>query len=183
MRKIFISLFLICLTTFITSCSAGISGLQSYVNAGQGYEFLYPNGWIPVDVKNASPGVDVVFRDLIERGENLSVIISDVPSDKTLEDLGTPTDIGYRFFKTVNNNPELNREADFITAESRQVKDKTYYLLEYEVKTPNQPSRHNIASVSVSRGKLFTFNLSTSEKRWSQVKDTFEIAAKSFTIR
>ena len=80
MRKIFISLFLICLTTIISSCSAGVSGLQSYVNTAQGYEFLYPNGWIPVDVKNASPGVDLVFRDLIERGENLSVVISDVPA-------------------------------------------------------------------------------------------------------
>ncbi len=183
MKKIFISLLLICLTTLIASCSAGVSGLQSYVNTAQGYEFLYPNGWIPVDVKNATPGVDVVFRDLIERGENLSVIISDVPSDKTLEDLGTPTDIGYRFFKAVNNSPELNREADFITAESRQVNNKTYYLLEYEVKTPEQPARHNIATVAVSRGKLFTFNLSTSEKRWNQVKDTLTIAAKSFTIR
>ena len=183
MRKIFISLFLICLTIFTTSCSAGISGLQSYVNTAQGYEFLYPNGWIPVDVKNASPGVDVVFRDLIEKGENLSVIISDVPADKTLEDLGTPTDVGYRFFKAVNNNPDLKRETDFITAESRQVNDKTYYLLEYEVETPDRPARHNIATVAVSRGKLFTFNLSTSEKRWSQVEDTFEIAAKSFTVR
>ncbi len=183
MLRIFISLLLISLTTLISSCSAGVSGLQSYVNPAQGYEFLYPNGWIAVDVKNASSGVDVVFRDLIERSENLSVIISDVPSDKTLEDLGTPTDIGYRFFKAVNNNPELNREADFITAESRQVNDKTYYLLEYEVETPDQPARHNIATVAVSRGKLFTFNLSTTEKRWNQVKDTFTVAAKSFTVR
>ncbi len=183
MLRILISLLLISLTTIISSCSAGISGLQSYVNPAQGYEFLYPNGWIPVDVKNSSPGVDVVFRDLIERSENLSVIISDVPADKTLEDLGTPTDVGYRFFKAVNGNPDLNREADFITAESREIKDKTYYLLEYKVETPEQPDRHNIASVAVSRGKLFTFNLSTSEKRWSKVKDTFEIAVKSFTIR
>ncbi|HHP7232053.1 MAG TPA: photosystem II reaction center PsbP [Xenococcaceae cyanobacterium] len=183
MLRLLISLLLIALTTLVSSCNAGISGLQSYVNPAQGYEFLYPNGWIPVDVKNASPGVDVVFRDLIERSENLSVIISEVPLDKTLEDLGTPTDVGYRFFKAVNDNPELNRAADFITAESRQVNDKTYYLLEYEVETPDQPLRHNIATVAVSRGKLFTFNLSTTQKRWEQVKDTFEIAAKSFTVR
>ena len=183
MFRIFISLLLISLTTLVSSCSAGVSGLQSYVNPSQGYEFLYPNGWIPVDVKNASPGVDIVFRDLIERGENLSVIISDAPSDVALEDLGTPTDVGYRFFKAVNNNPDLNRETDFLTAESRQVNDKTYYLLEYEVETPDQPARHNIATVVVSRGKLFTFNLSTTEKRWNQVKDTFEVAAKSFTVR
>ena len=183
MLRLFITLCLISLTTLITSCSAGISGLQSYVNTAQGYEFLYPNGWLPVTVENASTGVDLVYRDLIERTENLSVIISEVPEGKKLEDLGTPTDVGYRFLKAANNIPNSDRETDFISAEAREGKDKTYYILEYEVETTNEAPRHNIASVAVSRGKLFTFNLSTTEKRWPKVKETFEIAAKSFTVR
>lgn len=181
MLRLVITLCLISLTTLISSCSAGISGLQSYVNTSAGYEFLYPNGWIPVTVTGGSSNVSVVYRDLVERSENLSVIISDVPTDETLEDLGTPTEVGYRFFKSVND--EQNRETDFISAESRQRKDQTYYILEYEVALPNDVIRHNIASVAVSRGKLFTFNLSTSEQRWSNVKDVFEIAARSFTVR
>ena len=181
MLRLLITLCLISLTTLISSCSAGISGLQSYVNTAEGYEFLYPNGWIPVTVSGGSSNVSVVYRDLIERSENLSVIISDVPADETLEDLGSPTEVGYRFVKDVNDDSE--RETDFISAESRQRKDQTYYILEYEITLPNDVMRHNIASVAVSRGKLFTFNLSTSEDRWSNVKDTFEIAARSFTVR
>ncbi len=183
MLKIFLTICLVCMTTLISSCSAGVSGLQSYVNTAQGYEFLYPNGWLPVTVKNASAGVDLVYRDLVERSENLSVIISDVPKDIKLEDLGSPTDVGYRFLKAVNKKPENQKETDFISAEAREGKDKKYYILEYEVESPEEPTRHNIASVAVSRGKLFTFNLSTTERRWSNVKDTFEIAAKSFTVR
>ena len=171
------------MTTLISSCSAGVTGLQSYVNTAQGYEFLYPNGWLPVTVKNASAGVDLVYRDLVERSENLSVIISDVPEGQTLEELGTPTDVGYRFLKAVNNDPNNDKETDFISAEAREGRDKTYYILEYEVENPDQTIRHNIASVAVSRGKLFTFNLSTTDKRWPKVKETFEIAAKSFTVR
>ena len=114
MLRLLITLCLISLTTLISSCSAGISGLQSYVNASEGYEFLYPNGWIPVTVSGASPNVSVVYRDLIERSENLSVIVSDVPADQTLEDLGTPTEVGYRFFKAVND--DRDRETDFISA-------------------------------------------------------------------
>ncbi len=181
MLRLLITLCLISLTTLISSCSAGITGLQSYVNTSQGYEFLYPNGWIPVTVTDASPNVSVVYRDLVERSENLSVIISDVPADETIEDLGTPTEVGYRFFKAANDDNA--RETDFISAESRQRNDQTYYILEYEVTLPNDVIRHNIASVAVSRGKLFTFNLSTSEERWSNVQDTFEIAARSFTVR
>ena len=178
-----LSILLIFLSITLSSCSVGVSGLKSYVNPTQGYEFLYPNGWIPVDLKNPSQGVDVVFRDLVERTENLSVIISDVPADKSLQDLGTPSEVGYRFLNLVNNDPNLDVESAFLRADSREVADKTYYLLEYEVDLPEQAKRHNLASVAVSHGKLFTFNLSTPERRWDTVKDTFEIAAQSFSVR
>lgn len=182
MWKSLIASVLIIVSIVVSGCSAGISGLQSYVNPSQGYEFLYPNGWIPVDLKNPASGLDVVFRDLIERSENLSVIVNDVPADSTLKDLGTPSEVGYRFFKLLDH-PNSDRQAQFLTAESRERDGQTYYLLEYEVELPNQPPRHNVASVAVSRGKLFTFNLSTNSDRWSRVKDTFEVAARSFTVR
>ena len=174
---------LIVLSLVLSSCSAGVSGLQSYVDTAKGYEFLYPNGWIPVNLSKSSKGVDLVFRDLVERTENLSVIIGEVPDDVTLEDLGSPSDVGYRLLKLINNSPNSERQAEFIRAESRQNKDKTYYLLEYEEDLPTQGSRHNLASVAVSRGKIFTFNLSTPQRRWDKVKDTFEVAAKSFSVR
>ena len=184
MFKSFFAGLLIVLSLVISSCSAGVSGLQSYVNTSKGYEFLYPNGWIPVTLgTSARSSVDVVFRDLVERTENLSVIINDVPEDKTLEDLGTPSQVGYRLLKAINKTPNSNVEAEFLRAESRQNKDKTYYLLEYEESLPDQEPRHNIASVSVSRGKIFTFSLSTPQRRWDNVKDSFEVAAKSFTVR
>jgi photosystem II oxygen-evolving enhancer protein 2 len=183
MFKSIVAGFLIVLSLVLSSCSAGVSGLQSYVDASKGYEFLYPNGWIPVNLGKSAGKVDLVFRDLVERTENLSVIVNEVPEDKTLEDLGSPSDVGYRFLKMINNNPNSDRQAEFIRAESRQLNDKTYYLLEYEVELPEQGTRHNLASVAVSRGKIFTFNLSTPERRWNKVKDTFEVAANSFSVR
>ncbi|MBW4534889.1 MAG: photosystem II reaction center PsbP family protein [Pleurocapsa minor HA4230-MV1] len=184
MFKSFCAGLLIVLSLVITSCSTGVTGLQSYVNTSKGYEFLYPNGWIPVNLgTSARKTVDVVFRDLVERTENLSVIINEVPDGKTLEDLGSPSEVGYRLLKVINSTPKGEREAEFIRAEARENKDKKYYLLEYEEEIPEQGTRHNIASVAVSRGKIFTFNLSTPEKRWDTVKDSFEVAVKSFTVR
>ena len=184
MFKPFFAGLLIVLSLVISSCSTGVSGLQSYVNTSKGYEFLYPNGWIPVNLgTSARRTVDVVFRDLVERTENLSVIIDEVPDGKTLEDLGSPSEVGYRLLKVINSTPNSEREAEFIRAESRDNKDQKYYLLEYEENLPEQGERHNIASVAVSRGKIFTFNLSTPQRRWDKVKDSFEVAAKSFTVR
>lgn len=184
MFKSFVAGALIVLSLVLSSCAAGVSGLQSYVNTSKGYEFLYPNGWIPVNLGASAKGsVDVVFRDLVERTENLSVIINEIPEGKTLEDLGSPSEVGYRLLKLINSNPKSERQTEFIRAESREGKDKTYYLLEYEEDLPNQGERHNLASVAVSRGKIFTFNLSTPQKRWDKVKDTFEVATRSFSVR
>lgn len=183
LKSIF-SLILIFLTLTISSCSAttSISGLHSYTNPSHGYQFLYPNGWMPVDVKNASDGVDIVFRDFIETGENLSVIISDVDKDKQLEDLGTPTDVGYRFMKMVNEKSNSQREAELISASQKEYNLKNYYILEYKVKLANNQTRHNIANVATSNGKLYTFNISTTESRWQTVENLFKTVANSFTL-
>ena len=182
MFKSLIASILTILTVGLFGCSIGVSGLQSYIDASNGYEFLYPNGWIAVDVQDASEGVDVVFRDLVQRSENLSVIISEVSEEQNLENLGTPTDVGYRFMQMVNNNSNAERKAELINAQKREANAKSYYILEYEVKLPNNQARHNLASVVVNKGKLFTFNISTTENRWRTVKDLFKVVANSFTV-
>ncbi len=163
----------------LTGCNISpTSGLQSYVDSTDGYQFLYPNGWVEMKV---SSGPDVVFRDLIESTENASVVFSPVTNDKTLADLGTPSEVGYKLSKSAIAPPGSGREAELISAEKREAGDKTYYILEYAVTLPNQ-KRHNIASVAVSRGKLFTFNASTAENRWPKVADTFHRMINSFAV-
>ncbi|MCW6036784.1 photosystem II reaction center PsbP family protein [Spirulina subsalsa FACHB-351] len=180
MRKNLI-VFLSVILVLLTACTAGVGNLQTYVSANQGYEFKYPNGWVQVMVEDASEGVDVVFRDIVEQSENLSLIISDVPPDKTLSELGTPSEVGYRFLK-VTNQKNLEREVELISAELEKNEGNVYYILEYAVTFANQQKRHNIASVAVSQGQLFTFNLSTVERRWPQVKGVFNAVVRSFMV-
>ncbi|PSB66499.1 photosystem II oxygen evolving complex protein PsbP, partial [filamentous cyanobacterium CCP1] len=52
---------------------------------------------------------------------------------------------------------------------------------EYVVQLPNQV-RHNLASVAVRRGQLFTLNLSTTERRWEKIQDTFYKVVESFSV-
>lgn len=178
MLKAVAAVILLVLSLGLHGCASGVSGLKSYVDAIDGYEFLYPNGWLPVNVTN---GPDVVFHDIIERSENISVVISSVAEGKTLADLGTPGEVGYQLQKNAIAPANSGREAELVNAEARQSGDKTYYLLEYSVKLPNQ-QRHNLASVGVSRGKLYTFNASTTEQRWGTMQNTFEKVAKSFSV-
>lgn len=181
LRKRAIAALSVLCAMLLVACGSGVGSLQGYTSGTYGYQFLYPNGWIPVNVTNASEGVDVVFRDLVEYSENLSVIISDVPSDKDLSALGTPTDVGYRFMKEASQSGD--RLPELIRAESRtDDKGQTYYTLEYKVALPGGRTRHDLATVAVKYGKLYTFNLSTPEARWSQVEPTFNVMIQSFQV-
>lgn len=178
MLKAIAALLLLVLSLGLHGCTTGISGLKSYVDSTDGYEFLYPNGWVPIQV---TTGPDIVFRDLVEQTENVSVIFSEVPKGKTLKDLGTPGEVGYQLQKNAIAPPNSGRQAELVNAEARESGDKTYYLLEYNVKLPNQ-ERHNLASVAVSRGKLYTFNASTTERRWNKMQNVLEQVVKSFSV-
>lgn len=182
MLKSVISIILIIFTITLTSCTSALSGLQGYVDNIDGYQFLYPNGWMSVDVKSISEGVDVVYTDFLEPSENLSVIISKIDSNKNLVDLGTPTDVGYKFMQMVNQDSNNGREAELISAEKREQNLQNYYLLEYKVKLSDNQYRHNLASVTTKNGKLYTFNISTTESRWQSVEDLFKTVTKSFSL-
>ncbi|MBD2204037.1 photosystem II reaction center PsbP family protein [Calothrix sp. FACHB-1219] len=158
---------------------AAAAGFKSFVNTDNGYEFLYPNGWVQVKVAN---GPDVVFHDLIELSENVSVVISPVSEGKTLAELGTPTEVGYKLGKAALAPPDSGRTAELVNAAQQEVNGKIYYLLEYLVKLPNNQQRHNLASVAVSRGKLFTFNASVPERRWQKLKNAIDEAVSSFSV-
>jgi photosystem II oxygen-evolving enhancer protein 2 len=163
----------------LQGCVSAGAGLKSFVNTYSGYEFLYPNSWVEVKVAD---GPDVVLHDLIEETENISVVISPVPDNKSLAQLGSPSEVGYKLSKNAIAPPGSGREADLINAESRAVGTETYYLLEYLVQFPNKVARHNIASVVVRRGQLFTLNLSTTEQRWQKNQDLFKQIVDSFNV-
>lgn len=173
---------LLVLSVSLPGCSNAAGGLESYSNPTKGYEFLYPKSWVSLDLSDSAGKVDAVFRDLVERTENLSVVINEVPEDQTLSGLGSPAEVGYRLLKTAIAPPDSNREAELISAQTRSGDAHDYYKLEYEVKLPGEELRHNLASVAVTRGKLFTLNLSTPQRRWENRKDQFETVVDSFSV-
>lgn len=180
MLKSLLAIVLVILSLSLVSCNNSAAGFNNYVNVTKGYEFLYPNGWENIKVNSPSKGVDVVFRDIIERTTNLSVVISSVPPEKSLANLGTATDVGYQLLKTTLSNS--HRQVDLMSASTQETGGKIYYLLEYEAKLPNYPQRHNLASVTVNRDQLFTFNLSTPQTNWQDFKNQYQIVVNSFQV-
>ncbi len=179
MLKRILAVVLVVLSLSLQGCvTTPTAGLKSYVDSIDGYKFLYPNGWLPVSVTS---GPDVVFHDIIEETENVSVVINPVAGNKTLAELGSPGEVGYQLGKSAIAPPDSGRQAELVNAEARTVGNKLYYLLEYAVKMGDR-ERHNLASVAVSRGKLYTFNASTPEDRWDKMQTLLERTVKSFSV-
>ncbi|MEM6502156.1 MAG: photosystem II reaction center PsbP [Cyanobacteria bacterium P01_C01_bin.89] len=165
-------------TLVLQSCASATGGLQAYTDTSRGFQFLYPVGWVQVDVKS---GPVVVFRDLINETENISVVINPIPEGQSLKDLGTPTEVGYRLSKSAIAPPDSGRTAELINTAQREVDGTSYYIFEYLVQLPGQV-RHDVASVAVSRGQLYTLNISTRESRWEEVQSIFDVMVTSFKV-
>jgi photosystem II oxygen-evolving enhancer protein 2 len=179
MWKRIVLILLLMFSFSLSHSSVAVAAGKSYVDTTDGYEFSYPNGWVQVKVAN---GPDVVFHDIIEVSENVSVVISPVPEGKTLQELGTPTEVGYKLGKNALAPEGSGRKAELVDAQELESNGKTYYILEYAISLPNNRKRHNVASVAVSRGKLFTFNASIPERRWGKMKRMIEESVNSFSV-
>lgn len=181
MLKRLAALILMFATMFgLQACSGSAPvSLLDYVNSYQGYQFSYPTGWLEVNVSN---GPDVVFHDIINPTENVSVVVSPVAEGKTLEELGGPTEVGYKLSKSITEMAGGSREVELLNAQNVETGEgKTYYILEYLASTP-EGQRHNLASAIVRRGQLFTFNASVPEARWKRLKSSLTQSVASFSV-
>ena len=172
------SLVAMALALLVTACSGTTAGLNGYQSPDGRYAFLYPTGWIRAQV---SGGPSVVFHDLINSDETLSLVISEVTPDSDLTSLGSPVAVGEALCRNVIAPEGSGRQADLVQADERQQGGRTFYDLEYAVHLQDR-DRHELATVVVDRGRLYTFAASTNEIRWPKVKDLFAQVVTSFNL-
>ena len=73
------------------------------------------------------------------------------------------------------------RDAELVEANEREVSGHTFYDLEFAVHLQDR-DRHELATVVVDRGRLYTLATSTNENRWPKVKGLFKEVVESFTL-
>jgi len=171
-------LFPLLLAVVLAGCSAAAGGLNSFQSPDGRYAFLYPTGWTRVQV---SGGPQLVFHDLINSDETLSLVVSDVTPEGNLEELGSAVAVGERLRRIAIAPDGSGRAAELVQAQEREQGGRTFYDLEYSVHLADR-DRHELATVVVDRGRLYTFAASTNENRWPRVKDLFQQVVTSFTL-
>ena len=175
LRTSFKSLIAIALVLTLGACSTGgASGLEPFKSQDGRYGFLFPTGWTRVSVDN---GPEVVYHDLINSDETLSLVISKLENEVDLDALGGADAVGERLFgENDSKNP-----IQLIEANEREVDDHKFYDLEYSVNLEGK-TRHEFATVVVDRSYLYTLAASSSEKRWSKMQDIYKRVVSSFTF-
>ena len=174
--RILVLLLLVC---SLSACSSGITaGLEGFQSADGRYGFFFPTGWTRIKV---TEGPEVVFHDLINSDETLSLVISEISSDIELKRIGSPLDVGEKLMNNLLAPDGSERQAELIDAKERDVDGRTFYDIEYLIHLPEK-DRHEIATVVVDHGFLYTFAAGTNDLRWQKVEDLFKRVINSFTF-
>ena len=175
LRTSFKSLLAMALVLTLGACSTGgSSGLEPFKSQDGIYGFLFPTGWTRVAVES---GPEVVYHDLINSDETLSLVISKLDNEVELDDLGGADAVGERLFGVKDSKNPIQ----LLEAEEREVDNHIFYDLEYSVNYEDK-GRHEYATVVVDRGYLYTLAASSSEQRWPKMQDIYKRVVSSFTF-
>ena len=170
-------LIIFCLS--LTACSGGLNaGLESYQSPDGRYAFLYPTGWTRVKVDG---GPEIIYHDLINSNETLSLVVSEVNKDVDLEQLGSPNEVGQTLIDKVIAPEGSGRTVELVTANKRESSNHIFYDLEYQLNL-NDQNRHELATVVIDRGTLYTFAVGANEERWNKVDGMFANVIESFNF-
>mmetsp|Transcript_9634 Transcript_9634/g.29009 ORF Transcript_9634/g.29009 Transcript_9634/m.29009 type:complete len:232 (-) Transcript_9634:582-1277(-) len=153
---------------------AKVGGFVPYQDQGDAYKLVYPFGWQEVSVG----GQDVVFKDIIEPLESVSVSLADTDKDDiTL--FGSPAEVAYSLADKVLTPP--TQPVKVLKVTPKRVEDRNYVEFEFAAKS-NTYIRLAIAVVTVANGKLYTLVTGANEQRWDKVKPKLEVVAGSFVV-
>ena len=180
MKKNFMRKFLILSLCFLLSaCGGGLSaGLEAYQSPDGRYGFFFPTGWTRVKVDG---GPEIIYHDIINSNETLSLVVSDVNKDVELDQLGTPSEVGQTLIDKVIAPEGSGRFVKLLDANQREDEKHVFYDLEYELNF-NDQDRHELATVVIDRGSLYTFAVGTNEGRWNKVEKIFKDVIESFNF-
>ena len=141
------------------------------------YQFAYPFGWQEVQVE----GQDVVFKDVIEPLESVSVNM--VPTDKAdITEFGDVKEVTFTLADKVLTSPR--QEVNLVAASQRVVDGRPYYDFEFTARSGGAGgyTRHAAGSVTVANGKFYTLVTGSNEKRWGRMSGKVARVVQSFTV-
>ncbi|MEW5312629.1 MAG: hypothetical protein WDW38_004249 [Sanguina aurantia] len=153
----------------------GPRGFQQVVDSQDNYQFLYPFGWQEVSVQ----GADVVFKDVVEPLESVSVTLT--TTDKTdISEFGGVQEVTEAIARNVLTAP--GQKVTFLKSSQRaDAKGRNYYDMQWTADT-GKYVRHSVAVVAVDNGIFYTLTTGANERRWNKMEERLYQIINSFSL-
>ncbi|GFR44868.1 hypothetical protein Agub_g6211, partial [Astrephomene gubernaculifera] len=132
-------------------------GFNAVEDLQDAYKFLYPFGWQEVAVQ----GADVVYKDIVEPLENVSVTIT-ATDKKDITEFGDLQTVAETLAKDVLTAP--GTDVKIVNANQRELKGHNYYEIEFTAANPRF-TRHQLAVVVCNNGTFYTLTTGSNERR------------------
>ncbi|XP_022965874.1 psbP domain-containing protein 7, chloroplastic isoform X2 [Cucurbita maxima] len=190
-----------------------VGGYSRCIDNNEGFEFIYPARWVgdqrllyraaeksefersldppPLTSSNMDRRRRSVNEPLVAFGPpgssgelNVSVIVSPVSPDFSIEAFGGPNEVGEAVIRTItraSKRPDLKGTLIQTTLREDSIRNVKYYELEFKVESSSF-RRHNIAVCFVYLGKLYTLNAQAPESEWPGLKSEMRTIANSFCL-
>ncbi|XP_006649868.1 photosynthetic NDH subunit of lumenal location 1, chloroplastic [Oryza brachyantha] len=147
---------------------------KSYVDAKDGYSYLYPADWRDFDFL----GHDSAFKD---RNVALQCVrVGFIPTRKTdIRDLGPMDEAIFNLVNNVYAAP--NQIPTVYDMQERTVDGRNYWTFEYDLEAPGY-GVSAFATVAIGNGRYYTLIVTANERRWSRLRNRLKVVADSFKL-
>merc|ERR1719445_1223174 len=135
--------------------------LEKYQDIPRGWSILAPSGWNKFDGEVGA--YDTKWQDIVQPNENIKLSTTPVKSTTTSIDvLGDVEALG--------ESLAVKRNSKLIKAVERQTEEVLFYDFEFAI----NDGTHQLLTLCVKKGKIWSLDASSSEKRWSKRKELYE---------
>lgn len=153
-------------TARITTRMGGL--LERYQDSTRGLSLMVPSGWNKFEGEVGA--YDLKWQDLVDQTENIKISSTPVKSTTTsINALGEDV-------KVIGESLAAKRNASLVKAEERLTDGTLYYTFEFAI----NDGTHQLLSLCVAKGKLWSVDASAKENRWAKRKEQYANVLGSF---
>jgi len=145
-----------------------MGGLLERFQDSRGVSLLVPSGWNKFEGEVGA--YDFKWQDLVNDKENIKISSTPVKSTTTsIAALGDDVN-------AIGENLASKRNAKLIKASERLTDNILFYTFEFAI----NDKTHQILSLSVNKGKIWSLDVNSSEKRWKTRVELYSNVVGSF---
>ena len=141
--------------------------LEPFQDGPRSIKMMAPSGWNKFDGEVGA--YDLKWQDLVDNTENIKISSTPAKSNTTsISVLGNVEDVG--------KSLAARRNAKLLSATERQTDGVLFYKFDFAI----SDGTHQLLQLCVCKGKLWSIDANSSERRWSKRSELYENVLGSF---